>query len=209
GRARPRRWLVAGLAAAWGIRLGLHLLGRVRRDAEEDVRYRAMRDTLGDRVQPVLFGFFQLQAAWIVLFALPMFLAARNAAPAFGIGDGIGVLLWIASLAGESVADRQLARFRRDPANRGAVCRTGLWKYSRHPNYFFEWLHWWAYVAIGLGGPQGWLTLAGPAVMFVFLWKITGIPLLEERLVASRGDAYRAYQRSTSAFLPWRPRRSP
>ena len=84
--------------------------------------------------------------------------------------------------AGESVADRQLARFRSDPANRGAVCRVGLWRYSRHPNYFFEWVHWWAYVAIGIAGPLGWVPLFGPAVMLLFLLKVTGIPLLEQRL---------------------------
>jgi len=172
------------------------------------VRYRELRRRLGERAQSVLFVFFQLQAAWVVLFALPMHFAARNPVPRFGALDVLGVLLWVAAVLGEALADRQLARFRNDPANRGTVCRAGLWRTSRHPNYFFEWVHWWAYVAIGIPGPHGWLTLAGPAVMLLFLWKVTGIPILEERLVESRGEAYREYQRTTSPFLPWPPRRS-
>ena len=204
----PRRLLVAGLAGFWGLRLGFYLRARMRADVEEDVRYREFRRQHGGNVQAFLFGFFQLQAVWAVLFAIPMLLAARNPITAFGPLDALGILLWIVALGGESVADRQLARFRSDPANRGAVCRAGLWRYSRHPNYFFEWIHWWAYVAIGIAGPLGWVTLFGPAVMLVFLLKITGIPLLERRLLESRGDAYREYQRTTSPFFPWPPRES-
>jgi steroid 5-alpha reductase family enzyme len=204
----PRRILVAALAGIWGLRLGAHLWVRLRADVEEDVRYRELRRQHGGNVQAFLFGFFQLQAVWAVLFAIPMLFAARNPTSAFGLLDGLGVLVWIVALGGEGVADRQLARFRSDPANRGAVCRTGLWRWSRHPNYFFEWIHWWAYVAIGIAGPFGWITLFGPLAMIVFLLKITGIPLLEQRLLESRGDAYREYQRTTSVFFPWLPRRT-
>jgi len=90
------------------------------------------------------------------------------------------------------------------PANRGAVCRSGLWKYSRHPNYFFEWVHWWVYVLIGRAAP---LTLLGPLAMLLFLFRVTGIPYTERQAVKTRGDAYRAYQASTSAFVPWPPRK--
>jgi steroid 5-alpha reductase family enzyme len=199
-----RGFLIAGLAGFWGLRLGLHLVQRVAGE-EEDTRYREIRRRLGGRFQPWLFGFFQLQGLWIVLFALPMFLAARNPEP-LGWPDALGVLIWIVSIVGEGVADAQLSRFRRDPANRGKVCREGLWRYSRHPNYFFEWIHWWAYVAIGLAGPQGWATLFGPLVMYLFLRRVTGIPPTEERLVESRGDAYREYQRTTNAFFPGPPK---
>jgi steroid 5-alpha reductase family enzyme len=204
----PRRILVAGLAGAWGLRLGAHLWARMRSDPHEDVRYRELRRRHA-HLQRFLFGFFQLQALWAVLFALPALVAAGNPAPQFRVLDAAGVLVWIIAVVGEGVADRQLAVFRRDPANRNAVCRSGLWRYSRHPNYFFEWIHWWAYVAIGLGGPAGWATLLGPALMLVFLLRITGIPLLEERLLESRGAAYRDYQRTTSAFFPLPPRRAP
>lgn len=201
-----RRVLVAVLGGAWGLRLGFYLLRRVLGDPEEDVRYRELRHEHGANIQLFLLGFFQLQALWAVLFALPMLVAARNATPGLGGPDALGVLIWIVAVGGEAVADRQLARFRRDPANRGRVCRSGLWRYSRHPNYFFEWVHWWSYVAIGMSGDLGWLTLLGPAVMLVFLLKITGIPLLERRMLESRGEAYREYQRTTSVFFPLPPR---
>jgi cyclopropane-fatty-acyl-phospholipid synthase len=121
----PRRILVAGLAGFWGLRLGSYLMARVRADGEEDVRYREFRRQYGGNIQPFLFGFFQLQAVWAVLFAIPMLFAARNPIPAFGLLDFVGILIWVVALSGEGLADRQLARFRNDPANRGAVCRTG------------------------------------------------------------------------------------
>ncbi|MHC4861771.1 MAG: DUF1295 domain-containing protein [Planctomycetota bacterium] len=179
-----RRLLVAALAGIWGFRLGVYLYRRVSSEAE-DGRYRALREKWGEKTQRNLFVFFQLQAFWAVLFAAPMLVAAENTAPAPGIGDLVGALVWLVAMAGEWTADRQLARFRSDPGNAGQVCREGLWRYSRHPNYFFEWVHWWAYVAIGVGGPFGWLTLAGPAVMLLFLTKITGIPPTESRALRS------------------------
>ena len=205
GGPEARRVLVAVLAGIWGIRLGAYLYRRVTSEAE-DGRYRALREKWGARTQRNLFIFFQLQAFWAVLFAAPMLVAAENTAPAPGIGDLLGVLIWVAAMLGEWTADRQLARFRSDPANAGKVCREGLWRYSRHPNYFFEWVHWWAYVAIGFSWPYGWLTLAGPAVMLLFLTKITGIPPTESRALESRGDAYRLYQKTTSAFIPLPPK---
>jgi steroid 5-alpha reductase family enzyme len=114
-----------------------------------------------------------------------------------------GLALWAVALAGESVADAQLARFKRDPANRGQVCRTGLWGRSRHPNYFFEWLLWCAFALMATGTPWGWVSWSAPALMLYFLLRVTGIPLTEKQAVASKGDAYRTYQREVSAFVPW------
>lgn len=201
-----RRLLIGLLAGLWGLRLGGHLLRRVAREAE-DVRYRALRQAWGERAQRNLFLFFQVQALWAVLFAAPMLIAARNPSPAPGPLDLLGLLVWLAAVGGEGLADWQLARFRERPDSAGNVCREGLWRYSRHPNYFFEWLHWWVYVAFGAGAPLGWLTLFGPAIMLVFLFKVTGILPTEARLLASRGEAYREYQRTTSAFFPWPPKR--
>jgi len=200
-----RRLIVGALAAAWGLRLGFHVLFRVLRE-EEDGRYREIREKWGDRTQPMLFGFFQIQAAWAVMFATPMLVAASNPEPLTWT-DFAGMALWLFAIGGETLADRQLAAFRNDPANAGRVCRTGLWAWSRHPNYFFEWLHWWAYVLIGLPGPYGWITLGGPIVMLVFLLRITGIPPLERHALESRGEAYREYQRTTSVFVPLPPKR--
>ena len=202
--AEPRRILVAAIAGAWGVRLGVYLFRRVVGE-EEDGRYRALREKWGDRAQARLFLFFQAQAIFAVTFALPMLLAAENPAPALAWYDFAGAALFVLALLGESIADRQLARFRADPSTRGRVCRDGLWAFSRHPNYFFEWLHWFAYVLIGFSGPSGWLTLFGPAVMLFFLLRVTGIPPTEARAVASRGEAYRKYQREVSVFFPLPP----
>lgn len=200
-----RRAIIAAVALAWSWRLGVHLARRVAGEPE-DGRYRALRERWGDRAERNLFLFFQVQASWTVLFALPAWLAARNDAP-LGWGDALGVAIALVAMGGEAIADRQLAAFRRDPAERGGVCRRGLWGWSRHPNYFFEWTFWWAFVAFGIAGPLGWLTLLAPATMLLFLLFITGIPPTEARAVASRGEAYRRYQREVSAFVPLPPRR--
>ena len=203
-----RRLIIAAMAGLWGLRLAGHLARRVRAEAE-DGRYRALRESWGARTQPYMFIFFQIQALWAVMFAVPMLVAARNPLPGPTWLDLLGVAVWLVAIGGELLADRQLRRFKADPANRGGVCQVGLWRYSRHPNYFFEWVHWWAYVCLGLPGPYGWITLLGPVVMLVFLLKITGVPPTEARALASRGDAYRRYQQTTSAFFPWPPKRDP
>ena len=129
-----------------------------------------------------------------------------NSVPFGGAWDWLGFIIWTTAVGGEVMADRQLARFRRDPDNRGKVCQTGLWHYSRHPNYFFEWIHWWSYVFFAIGSIYWWASLAGPVLMLLFLIFITGIPATEAQAVATRGDAYRRYQRTTSPFIPWFPR---
>ncbi len=202
GGSVERRWIVAAMVAIWGGRLGLYLLRRVSREAE-DGRYRRMREEWGPAADRRLFVFFQVQALWAMMFALPMLGAASNAAP-IRWPDYLGIAIWLLSLSGETLADRQLAAFKADPRNRGAVCRTGLWRYSRHPNYFFEWLHWWAYVCLAWQSPLWWPPLAGVVVMYLFLTRVTGIPPTEAQALRSRGDAYREYQRTTSAFFPWR-----
>lgn len=202
--AATRRGIVALMVVIWGTRLGLHLWRRVASE-REDGRYRQMRDTWGEKTQRNMFVFFQIQALWAVLFALPMLAAARSQAPLRWI-DFVGVAFWAVSIAGTSIADRQLSGFRSRAANRGTVCRDGLWRYSRHPNYFFEWLHWWAYVSLAVGSPIWWLAPLGAATMLYFLTKVTGIPPTEAQSLRSRGDAYREYQRTTSAFVPWPPK---
>ncbi len=195
---------VAVLGGLWGARLAVHLWSRVR-NASEDGRYRNLRAHWnGSQVK--FFLFFQFQALLIVLFSLP-FLAVARAPRGFGALTLIGIAIWLFSVIGESIADRQLARFRSDPANRGRTCREGLWRYSRHPNYFFEWLHWFAYVGLAASSPLAWLAWAGPVVMYVFLRWISGIPFVESQALQSRGEDYRAYQRSTSMLIPWFPKR--
>jgi steroid 5-alpha reductase family enzyme len=200
-----RRAIVCVITVIWSLRLGTHLVRRVRREPE-DGRYRNLREWAGRRQQPVLLFFFLLQATWVVLFAVPQYAAMQNTSP-LGLLDATAIAVFALSIVGEAIADRQLARFRNDPANRGEVCRGGLWRYSRHPNYFFEWLHWFAYPLLAFGsGSVAWITLLGPVLMLVFLLKITGIPPTELRALQSRGERYREYQRTTSAFFPWFPK---
>jgi steroid 5-alpha reductase family enzyme len=198
------RVVLALLGGAWGARLAVYLWGRVRGEPE-DGRYRNLREHWQGN-QFYFFLFFQFQAFLIVLFSLP-FLAVARSAKGFGPRLLLAVLIWLISVIGESIADRQLARFRGKPENRGRTCRDGLWRYSRHPNYFFEWIHWFAYVALALGSPIAWLAWAGPLVMYIFLRWISGIPYTESHALRSRGDDYRDYQRRTSMLFPWFPKR--
>ena len=202
-----RRALVAVLAATWSFRLAGYLLVDRIVGKPEDGRYQTLRARWGARAQARFFVFFQVQALVDVILSLTFLVAMRKGAAPLDALDVAGVAVWVLAVAGESVADRQLARFRADPANRGRTCRAGLWRLSRHPNYFFEWLHWWAYVVLALGAPFWWLTLVAPALMLYFLLKVTGIPATEAQALASRGDDYRDYQRTTSAFVPWFPKR--
>jgi len=201
-----RRWGVALLAGGWSVRLGWHMLKRAVAKKEEDGRYQTMRQWLGSTQAIGFFIFFQIQAIFVVLFAAPIVAAMAYGGP-LGWRDGLGGLIFVVAVAGEAVADAQLAAFKRD-SDTGKVCKRGLWRYSRHPNYFFEWLHWFAYLAIGatFATSIGWAALLGPVVMLLFLLFVTGIPYTEKRAVQSKGDAYRQYQRETSAFIPWFPR---
>ena len=205
GASAPRI-LLAVLGGGWAVRLVMHLALRVRRE-REDGRYQALRARWGGDERRWLL-FFQLQALSVPLFALPFVPVAANAHPAAG-GLLAGALIWLVGVLGESLADRQLARFRAAPGHRGRTCRSGLWRYSRHPNYFFEWLHWFAYVAWSAGSPLAPLAWLGPLVMFVFLRFVSGVPWAEQQALRARGEDYRDYQRSTPIFFPWFPHRPP
>ena len=158
-----------------------------------------------------MFGFLMLQAGAAAFLALSVMAAARNPASGLTAQDGLATLVFVTALVGEGLSDRQLAAFKRDPANKGKVCDVGLWAWSRHPNYFFEWLGWcaWPLFAINLSGdwPWGWLALTGPAYMYWLLTQVSGVPLLEEHMRRSRPKAFDAYAARTSAFFPRPPRR--
>lgn len=206
--APPHRVLVALVAGIWSARLATYVfVNRVYRKPE-DGRYRTLRAKWGGSAQPKFFVFFQAQGLLDVLLSLPFLVVATNKATHLGVWEFAAVVIWLAAVVGESTADRQLARFRADPANRGKTCRVGLWRYSRHPNYFFEWLHWWTYVLMAVGTGWWWVaTLVSPTVMSLFLFRVTGIPATERQALASRGDDYREYQRTTSMFVPWFPKK--
>lgn len=201
-----RRVVFTIVGAAWSLRLGLYLLIRVwRHHPEEDRRYRTLRARWPGPGRFLLF--FELQALIAVLFSLPFLLAARNVQPGLRAVELSGLAIALIGIVGESLADLQAQRFKRDPANRRRVVDVGLWRYSRHPNYFFESVVWWGFFIAALGSPFGWITLACPLLMLYLLLNVTGIPLTEQHSVESRGEAYREYQRSTSRFVPWFPRR--
>lgn len=201
------RLLVAVLGAAWGFRLANHLLARVLSE-REDGRYAYLREHWKDS-QPKFFAFFQAQALLVCLFAIPFYLAAQNPTTSFTPWLALAIVVWLGSVGGEALADHQLSQFRHNSKNRGKTCRAGLWRYSRHPNYFFEWTHWFSYVCLAYGSGNYWtLSLTGPLLMLVSLCWVTGIPFVEKQALRSRGEDYRDYQRTTSAFFPWFPKPS-
>jgi steroid 5-alpha reductase family enzyme len=202
----PRRLLVALLAGLWSARLTLHLFRRVAGEPE-DGRYAGLRREKGERFDTWIFWFFQAQAVLAVLLSLVFLVLASASSEGWRIWDLAAVVLWIASIAGEGVADRQLHAWRADPSNAGKTCRRGLWAYSRHPNYFFEWVHWLVYPVLGIGLPWGWTLWLAPLGMLFLVLAVTGIPPTEAQSLRSRGEDYRAYQRTTNAFFPG-PRRS-
>jgi len=153
-----------------------------------------------------MFQFFQFQALLLVTLSVPFLLAARNRAPSLHPLEVAAVVLWLVALFGETLADAQLAAFKRDAANRGRVCDSGLWRWSRHPNYFFEWLIWVAFALFALASPWGWIALYCPALMLFFLLKVTGVSYTESQLLRSKGESYRRYQERTSTFVPWPPK---
>ena len=205
----PRRWIMAGMVTFWGLRLALHLVRRIASEPEDGRYQQLRRDWAGKNINLRFLFFFEFQALLDVLLSLPMLLAALNRAPRLLALEYAGVGLWLLAVVGESIADAQLAVFKRDPSNRGRVCQVGLWRYSRHPNYFFEWFIWVAWMIYTLASPWGWLSVVCPALMLFFLFRVTGIPATEAQALRSRGDEYARYQQTTSAFVPWFPKSEP
>lgn len=203
-----RSLVVSLLMLAWASRLALHiLLDRLLGGKPEDDRYKNLREHWGAQANRKFLGFFLGQALLVGVFMIPALVVAHRSGPFPDVFDVLGLVLAISAITLESIADRQLATFRADPGSKGRVCNRGLWRYSRHPNYFFEWVHWFGYVVMGIGAPLWLYTLLGPFFMFLFLRFLTGVPHAERQSLRSRGDAYRAYQQTTSVFFPWIPRK--
>ena len=205
GASPARQAWVAALALAWGLRLGTHIWWRGR-GGHDDPRYVKMRQKWGASADWRMFLMAEFQAVIALVLALVIATAGRNTAPFGQWSDVAGLGILIIAVAGEAVADAQLAAFRTNPANRGKVCEAGLWGLSRHPNYFFDWLGWcaWPVVAIGPMGtdPFAWATLAGPALIYYLLVHVSGIPMIEKHMRRSRGDAFLDSQRRIRAFWP-------
>jgi steroid 5-alpha reductase family enzyme len=205
--ARPI--LVAVLIVVWSLRLGLHIARRTT-GITDDPRYAKLLRDWGTDAARQMFWLLQKQAFVSIPLALSVVLATWNPLPGLRFLDLLGVLVLAVGIAGEAVSDRELRRFRADPANRDRICEIGLWSWSRHPNYFFEWFGWLAYplFAIDLGGgyPWGFIALIGPACMYWLLVHVSGIPPLEAHMQERRGKEFRGYQARTNAFFPAPPR---
>ncbi len=208
---QPRQILVALLIAVWSLRLGLYVAFRVARSEDEDPRYARMRKSYGERFQAVMFKLSIVQPPATALLVISIALAAHDWTPVLWIADYVGIAILVIAIGGEALADHQMHLFRADKANKGKVIDVGLWGWSRHPNYFFEWFGWLAYpvIAMHLNRPESWASMIAPVVMYQVLTKLTGIPPTEAALVASKGDAYRAYQKRVSPFFPLPPKGKP
>jgi steroid 5-alpha reductase family enzyme len=203
-----RQWLVAALVAVWSLRLGLHIAGRTA-GITDDPRYAAFAKEWGVDSPRRMFVFLQNQGFGSIPLVFSIFVAARFPSDLLRPQDYLGALILVAGIAGEAVVDAQLNRFRNDAANKGRVCDIGLWRWSRHPNYFFEWFGWLAYPVMALSPLYLWgcATLLAPAFMYWILVHVTGIPPLEEQMLRSRGERYRDYQSRTSMFFPLPPQK--
>ncbi len=205
GGSEDRRLLLAAMVTVWGLRLTAYLARR-NLGKGEDYRYAEMRRRHGRR-WPLrsLFVVFWLQGALMWVVSLPVQAAMTDPTPS-GLGalDWAGVAVWAVGLGFESVGDLQLARFKADPANRGKVMDRGLWRYTRHPNYFGDFCVWWGIWLVALATGSAWWTVVGPALMSVLLIRVSGVALLE-RSLSKRREGYADYVARTSAFFPRRP----
>jgi len=200
----PRRLTIAALVSLWSLRLGTYLLRRIRaHHPQEDARYAVLRERWAADLAGAFLKFFLAQAMLVWLLMLPVFLICRETQLGFHGLEWFGIGIWFVALSGEAIADSQLRRFKERNQDRRLVCREGLWKFSRHPNYFFQSLLWWGLFFMALPAPWGWAAILAPIAMLWFLLRVTGIPLTEELALKSKGDAYRDYQKTTSALVPW------
>jgi steroid 5-alpha reductase family enzyme len=199
----PRRIAIACLIALWSLRLGLYLWGRVAaHHPDVDPRYAILRKRWDKNPNRAFLFFFLSQGLLVWLLMLPVHLISHHAVAGFHPLELAGFAIWTIALLGEGIADTQLKRFKNESTDRLAVCQRGMWRYSRHPNYFFQSLLWWGLFLMALPVSWGWTAIIAPLAMLHFILRVTGIPLTEELAIEKRGDAYRRYQNTTSAFVP-------
>ncbi len=201
-----RKFLVMVMALTWASRLIYHLMIRLTQDTHEDRRYQHLRQSWKPLLQLKFFALYQFQALLAVILAGVFIAPLHNASTVIGPLEYVAIGLWLIGFFGESIADAQLKVFKAIPANKGKTCDVGLWYYSRHPNYFFEWVMWVAYFVFGLASPGGGYGILAPVIMLWLLLKVSGVPFAEQMALQTRGEEYRRYQQLTSMFIP-RPKR--
>lgn len=200
-----RSILLTLMCTIWSLRLSLHLYRRYRADSE-DPRYKEMMKNWGAHVQFKALLMFLFQGMLALILTLPFIIVALDSSSSHSFHDyAWGIGFWIVGIAGEAIADQQLYKFKQNPENQGKICKKGLWRFSRHPNYFFEWLVWVGYFLYALPSPGGSIAIISPILMLALLLKVSGIPLAEAESLRTKGDEYREYQRTTSPFIPWFP----
>lgn len=200
-----KRVVMTAMVTVWGGRLGWHLFLRYLKGSE-DPRYAKMREEWGgDRSGMLFLMMFLFQGILVVLISTPIILVNGWANPEWSYWEIAGIALWAIGVTGESYADEQLRRFKANPENQGKICDDGLWKCSRHPNYFFEFVVWIGFFLFAYPAPAGLLALVAPVMIYLLLVKGSGIPLAEEQSLKNHGEVYREYQERTSAFVPWLP----
>lgn len=205
----PKQITAAILIGAWAGRLGYHLSRRIaKHHPSEDSRYTKLREIWQEKSNPFFLLLFLGNATLVLLLALPFYLISADPNSSFDLFSIIGTVVTLIGLIGETLADKQLAAFKGTEPNPKSICRNGLWKYSRHPNYFFESVIWLGFFIFALGSPYGWITIYAPAIITFLLLKVTGIPPTEASAIKRKGEAYREYQRTTSPFIPFPPKPS-
>ena len=204
-----RSALIGTMSAIWGLRLSIYLLTTRIIGHPEEGRYQELRRQWKTNIPFKFLLFYEFQALLCLVLAVPFLAASRNPDLRISPIEWTAAVLWTLAIAGEAAADAQLNRFKSDPANKGRTCQAGLWRYSRHPNYFFEWLIWVAFALFALPSPGGFWGLLSPALILYFVLRVTGIPATEAQAIRTRGEEYRRYQRTTSAFVPWFPKAIP
>ena len=199
---QPRKRMIYLMVALWGFRLSTLIFKRILHEKKEDSRYQKIRESWKANVSLKFFLFFEFQAFLQIILSLPFLFICLNKYPQIQWMEWAGAVIWLGALLGETFADEQLKSFRTNPQNKGKVCNVGLWNYSRHPNYFFEWLVWVGFAIFALSSPYGWTGIISSLIMLHLLLNVSGVPLAEEQSLKSRGDLYREYQRTTSIFIP-------
>lgn len=199
----PKKWVMTAMVTIWGCRLAWQLYQRYI-SSSEDSRYQELRSNWGSQNDAVkFFILFIFQGVLALILTLPFLIVGTAAAPGWNGIEVVGVLLWLMGVAGEAIADHQLFQFKQNPANKGKVCQEGLWYFSRHPNYFFEFIVWLGFFFFALEKTGGWLAVISPALMLCLLTKVSGIPLNEASALKTKSQAYAEYQKTTSSFVPW------
>lgn len=197
-----RNILIFLMIFLWGLRIIYFIFKRIKQEQHEDRRYAELRQKWGSKADLQFLRIFESQAVLQMFMVLPVLAVAYNPHAGLSVIEWAGLLVWAVALIGESITDEQLAAFKNNPANKGQVCQTGLWNYSRHPNYFFEIMIWVGIYIFSLGSPWGWLTIISPILITHLILNVTGIPLAEQQSLKSRGDLYRRYQQTTSVLIP-------